>query len=45
MAIMLKKTELEGVYLIKLDKKEDQRGYFQRLFCKKYLINLIYQKK
>ena len=45
MAIMLKKTELEGVYLIKLDKKEDQRGYFQRLFCKKIFNKLNISKK
>ena len=28
-------TRLEGAYLIELDKREDERGFFARLFCER----------
>jgi dTDP-4-dehydrorhamnose 3,5-epimerase len=29
------KTELSGVYIIELEPREDQRGYFARVFCER----------
>ncbi len=36
---LVKSTNLNGVYTIHPKKKQDQRGYFQRLFCKKEFLN------
>lgn len=33
------KTPLEGAYVIELEKKEDDRGFFARLFCTKEFEN------
>ena len=35
----IKKTSLGGVYIIVPDAKKDDRGFFQRLFCKKIFKN------
>ena len=35
----IKKTSLDGVYIIVPDAKKDDRGFFQRLFCKKIFKN------
>ena len=32
-------TELNGAYIIKLEKKSDSRGFFTRAFCKKEFEN------
>jgi dTDP-4-dehydrorhamnose 3,5-epimerase len=33
--MIFKETKLKGAFIIDLDKKEDQRGYFARAFCAK----------
>lgn len=33
--MIIKKTDISGVFLIEPVKKEDQRGYFQRIFCQR----------
>ena len=33
----VKKTSLTGVYVLNLDKFEDERGFFSRKYCKKIL--------
>ena len=27
-------TKIKGMYVIELDKREDERGFFARIFCK-----------
>lgn len=50
------KTRIKGVYLIKIEKMADNRGFFSRIFCKEELsklgiifdvaqVNLTYNKK
>jgi dTDP-4-dehydrorhamnose 3,5-epimerase len=36
-AVKFHQTELEGAYIIELDKLEDNRGFFARTFCQKEL--------
>ena len=54
--MIFEKTHLEGVYIITPEKKEDERGFFQRVLCKKEMaqmgidfsivnINSAYNKK
>ena len=33
--MIFKKTNLAGNYIIDLEKKDDERGFFSRFFCKK----------
>ncbi len=33
--MQFRKTPLEGAYLIELEKRDDDRGFFARLFCEK----------
>src|SRR5580698_6759389 len=33
--MQFRKTPLEGAYLIELEKREDERGFFARFFCEK----------
>ena len=33
--MIFKKTSLDNAYVISLEKKEDERGFFSRMFCKK----------
>lgn len=32
--MIIKKTKLEGAYLIDIEKREDERGFFARYYCK-----------
>jgi len=34
------KTEIEGLYIIQLEPKNDNRGYFSRIFCKNELLKV-----
>jgi dTDP-4-dehydrorhamnose 3,5-epimerase len=36
--MIIKETNLKGNYLIDLDKHDDDRGFFARLFCEKYFF-------
>ena len=38
--MLFKETKLKGVYLLDLEKIQDQRGFFSRLWCKKELEEL-----
>jgi dTDP-4-dehydrorhamnose 3,5-epimerase len=33
--MQFRKTPLEGAYLVELEKRNDERGFFARLFCEK----------
>jgi dTDP-4-dehydrorhamnose 3,5-epimerase len=33
--VRFQKTPLEGAYLVELEKRGDERGFFARLFCEK----------
>lgn len=37
--MIFKETKFEGVYLIKLEKKQDERGFFARNFCRQEFKN------
>jgi len=43
--VIFKETPLRGAYIIELEKKGDERGFFARFFCEKEFkdANLIYQ--
>lgn len=38
--MIVKKTEIEGVFLIELEPRGDTRGYFTRVFCRNELKNV-----
>ena len=40
----IQETNLKGCYLIDLDKKEDERGFLERMFCQKNLQSLLKEK-
>jgi dTDP-4-dehydrorhamnose 3,5-epimerase len=41
----LKKTKINGLSIIMIKRKSDTRGYLDRLYCAKDLVNILHKKK
>jgi dTDP-4-dehydrorhamnose 3,5-epimerase len=41
----LKKTKINGLSIIMIKRKSDTRGYLDRLYCSKDLVNILHKKK